>query len=69
MDKILKATAQKENGEYENYEGTRSEIENWIEETYDIETVSIWIADETGVIVGRKPFAQKTIAWGLQLEA
>ena len=23
-----------------------------------------WIADETGVIVGRNPFGQKAIAWG-----
>ena len=69
MDKILRATTQNEGGEYENFEGTRSEVESWIEDRFELESISIWIADETGVIVGRKPFGQKAIAWGIQLEA
>ena len=68
-EKILKATAQIDNVEYENFEGTRLDIENWIENRFESDSVSIWIADDTGVIIGRKPFRQKKIAWGVHLEA
>lgn len=68
-EKILKATAQIDNGEYENFEGTRLDIENWIENRFESDSVSIWIADDTGVIIGRKPFRQKKIAWSVHLEA
>lgn len=45
-EKILKATAQIDNGEYENFEGTLLDIENWIENRFESDSVSIWIADD-----------------------
>ena len=68
-EKILKATAQIDNVEYENFEGTRPDIKNWIENHFEPDSISIWIADDTGVIIGRKPFRQKEIAWGVHLDA
>ena len=69
MDAKLHVIATDYRGGNWSYEGSRPEVETWLDNRHEPENMSVVVADETGVTVGRKHFGERTITWGLQLEA
>ena len=46
-----------------SYEGTRPEIEAWLEKRGNHTDISVIVRDDTNITVGRKHFGQKEITW------
>jgi hypothetical protein len=62
--KRLHITARNEHGEVWSYEGTRPDIESWLEELDDSKQLTIIVTDDNSVDVGRKAAGEDKITWG-----
>lgn len=63
-DKRLHITARNDKGEVWSYEGSRPDIESWLEEMDDPKQLTIIVTDDNSVDVGRKAAGEDQITWG-----